>query len=204
LNPLNWGVDVVIHSATKYLGGHDDVIAGVACSSDEATQIQLKEMRRYYGGTLDPIAAWLVLRGIKTLGIRMQKQNKNGLEVSKFLEKHPKVKRVYYPGLTSHPQHQIAKKYMKGFGGVVSFEVNGSFEETKRFVEKLKLCTLAISLGGTETLVSQPVTSSHYFVDDLERKKAGITNQLVRLSLGIEDSKDIIEDIAQAFEKIEL
>lgn len=202
LRPLDWGVDVVIHSATKYLGGHDDVIAGVACSSDEDIQVQLKEMRRYFGGNLDPIPAWLVLRGLKTLGLRMQKHNANGMDVSRFLENHPQVKRVYYPGLQSHPQYLLAKKQMSGFGGVVSFEVDGSFEKTKKFVEGLELCTFAISLGGTETLVSQPVTSSHYFVNEHERKKTGITNQLVRLSLGIEDSSDIIDDLKQAFKKI--
>jgi cystathionine beta-lyase/cystathionine gamma-synthase len=132
----------------------------------------------------------------------MEKHNSNGMQVAKYLAKHPKVKKVYYPGLRSHPQHSIARKQMKGFGGVVSFEVDGDPEKTMKFVENLKLCSLAASLGGTETLVTQPTTSSHYFVNEQVRKEAGITDQLVRLALGIEDSKDIIADLEQAFNKI--
>jgi len=201
IKPIRLGVDVVVHSATKYLGGHNDLTAGVVCGSSDIIQ-KLKEMRKNLGGTLDPFAAWLLLRGLKTLGLRMEKHNSNGMQVAKYLAKHPKVKRVYYPGLRSHPQHSIAKKQMKGFGGVVSFEVNGSSEKTMKFVENLKLCSLAASLGGTEALVTQPTTSSHYFVKEKVRKKAGITDQLVRLALGIEDSKDIIADLEQAFNKI--
>jgi cystathionine beta-lyase/cystathionine gamma-synthase len=154
------------------------------------------------GGTLDPHAAWLLLRGVKTLALRMEKCNSNGLDVARYLEKHPKVRRVYYPGLPTDPQHLIAEKQMRGFGGVVSFEVSGNMEATMRFVESLRLCAMAPTLGGAETLVTQPVTSSHYTVSADERKKMGITDQLVRLSLGIEDSEDIIEDLEQAFEEI--
>jgi len=201
IKPIRLGVDVVVHSATKYLGGHNDLTAGVVCGSSDIIP-KLKEMRKNLGGTLDPFAAWLLLRGLKTLGLRMEKHNSNGMQVAKYLAKHPKVKRVYYPGLRSHPQHSIAKKQMKGFGGVVSFEVNGSSEKTMKFVENLKLCSLAASLGGAETLVTQPTASSHYFVEEKMRKEAGITDQLVRLALGIEDSKDIIADLEQAFNKI--
>jgi cystathionine gamma-synthase len=163
---------------------------------------KLRDMRKPLGGTLDPHAAWLLLRGLKTLGLRMERHNSNGMAVATYLEKHPKVKKVYYPGLKSHPQHSIAMQQMRGFGGVVSFEIDGDFDKSVKFVDSLKTCYLAASLGGVETLVSQPVTSSHYFVSPEDRKKAGITDQLVRLSLGIEEPEDIIADLEQAFEKI--
>jgi cystathionine beta-lyase/cystathionine gamma-synthase len=201
LKPIQFGVDVVVHSATKYLGGHNDVTAGVVGGSESFVQ-KLKEMRKHLGGTLDPFAAWLLLRGLKTLGLRMERHNSNGMRVAKYLEKHPKVRRVYYPGLPSHPQRSIAKRQMKGFGGVVSFEIDGDFETTMKFVDNLKLCFLAASLGGAETLATQPVTCSHYFVGAEDRKKAGITDQLVRLALGIEAPEDIIADLEQAFNKI--
>ncbi|MFX1363166.1 MAG: trans-sulfuration enzyme family protein [Promethearchaeota archaeon] len=201
IKPIQFGVDIVIHSATKYLGGHNDLTAGIVVSS-EAFIHDLKEMRKHLGGTLDPMAAWLLLRGLKTLALRMERHNYSGMQVAKYLEKHPKVKKVYYPGLASHPGHSIAKQQMKGFGGVVSFEIDGDFEKTMRFVESLELCILAPSLGGAETLVTQPVTSSHYFVDEESRIRVGITDQLVRLALGIEDPQDIISDLEQAFEKI--
>ena len=201
LKPIEFGVDVVVHSATKYLGGHNDVTAGMAGGSESCIQ-KLKEMRKNLGGTLDPLAAWLLLRGLKTLGLRMEKHNLNGMLVARYLEEHPKVKRVHYPGLQSHPQHSIAKQQMKGFGGVVSFEIKGDIETTIKFVDNLKLCFLAASLGGAETLATQPVACSHYFVSPEDRKKAGITDQMVRLALGIEDPEDIIADLEQAFKKI--
>ncbi|MCS7125089.1 MAG: aminotransferase class I/II-fold pyridoxal phosphate-dependent enzyme [Candidatus Bathyarchaeota archaeon] len=201
LQPLKFGVNVVVHSATKYLGGHNDVTAGIVCGSKEFIQ-KLKRMRKILGGTLDPVAAWLLLRGLKTLALRMEKHNQNGMQVAKFLARHPKVARVYYPGLPSHPQHALAKKQMRGYGGVVSFEIKGDFEKTVQFVENLKLCFLAASLGGTETLATQPATSSHYFIAPEQRQKLGITDQLVRLALGIEDAEDIIADLKQALNKI--
>lgn len=199
--PTELGVDVVVHSATKYLCGHNDVTAGVVCGSEKFVQ-ELKKTRKSLGGTLDPLAAWLLLRGLKTLGLRMERHNSNGIKVATYLERHPKVKTVHYPGLESHPQHAIAKRQMTGFGGVVSFEIDRDYETTVKFVENLKLCSLASSLGGTETLVTQPVTASHYFVSVEDRKKAGITDQLIRLALGIEDPEDIIADLEQAFNKI--
>jgi len=202
LKPIQFGVDIVVHSATKYLGGHNNVTAGVVSGSQSFMQ-KLKEMRKHLGGTLDPFAAWLLLRGLKTLGLRMERHNSNGMQVARYLEKHPKVKKVHYPGLPSHPQHSsIAKRQMKGFGGVVSFEIDGDFKTTVKFVDNLKLCFLAASLGGAETLATQPVTCSHYFISAEDRKKAGITDQLVRLALGIEDPEDIIADLEQAFHKI--
>ncbi len=201
LRPVQFGINLVVHSATKYLGGHNDVTAGVVCGSDELIR-KIKDTRKILGGTLDPFAAWLLLRGLKTLSLRMERHNFNGMEVAKFLWKHPKVKRVHYPGLSCHPQHSIAKKQMKGFGGVVSFEIKGDIEKTMHLVESLRLCSLAPSLGGVETLVTQPVTSSHHFVSAEDRKEAGITDQLVRLALGIEDSEDIIADLKRALDKI--
>lgn len=201
LQPINFGVDVVVHSATKYLSGHNDVTAGIVCSSKEFIQ-KLKKTRKILGGTLDPIAAWLLLRGLKTLALRMERHNQNGMQVAKYLEKHPKIAKVHYPGLPSHPQHTLAKKQMRGFGGVVSFEIKGDFEKTVKFVENLKLCLLAASLGGTETLATQPATSSHYFISSEQRQKLGVTDQLVRLALGIEDPEDIIADLKQALNKI--
>ncbi|MEM3627912.1 MAG: aminotransferase class I/II-fold pyridoxal phosphate-dependent enzyme [Candidatus Bathyarchaeia archaeon] len=201
LTPIKFGIDVVLHSATKYLGGHNDVTAGIVCGSEDFIQ-KLKKTRKILGGTLDPMTAWLLLRGLKTLALRMERHNNNGMQIAKFLEKHPKIAKVYYPGLPSHPQHKIAKKQMRGYGGVVSFEVKGDFEKTIKFIESLKLCLLAASLGGTETLVTQPVTSSHYFISKEQRRELGITDQLVRLALGIEHPKDIINDIKQALENI--
>ncbi|MEM3613482.1 MAG: aminotransferase class I/II-fold pyridoxal phosphate-dependent enzyme [Candidatus Bathyarchaeia archaeon] len=201
LTPIKFGIDVVVHSATKYLGGHNDITAGIVCGSKDFIQ-NLKRNRKILGGTLNPAAAWLLLRGLKTLVLRMERHNQNGMQIAKFLEKHPKVAKVYYPGLPSHPQHSLAKKQMRGFGGVVSFEIKGDFEKTVQFVESLKLCLLAASLGGTETLATQPATSSHYFITPEQRQKLGITDQLVRLALGIEDPKDIIADLKQALNKI--
>ena len=201
LKPLQFGVDLVVHSATKYLGGHNDVTGGVVCGAKESIT-KLKDARKILGGTLDPVAAWLLSRGLKTLGLRMERHNSNGMRVARFLEGHPKVKRVYYPGLSSHSQHSIASKQMRGFGGVVSFEIIGDMRKTMQLVESLKLCQLGASLGGTETLVTQPVTSSHHFVSARDREEAGISDQMVRLALGIEDPEDIIADLEQALSRI--
>jgi methionine-gamma-lyase len=197
--PLRLGCDATLHSATKYLAGHNDVTAG-AIAGPRTLIEPMKKLRRTLGGVLDPHGAWLLLRGMKTLALRMAKHNSNGQEISEFLEKHPNVKKTYYPGLKTHPQHSLAKRQMKGFGGVVSFELKGDLARTIRFVDNLKLALLGASLGGAETLVSQPSTASHFFMDPEERRKAGISDSLVRLSLGIEDACDIISDLEQAFD----
>lgn len=199
--PLRSGCSLVIHSATKYLAGHNDVTAGAAAGSEELIE-PMKKLRRILGGMLDPHGAWLMLRGMKTLSLRMEKHNANGQKVAEYLEAHPKVERVYYPGLSTHPQHSLAKRQMKGFGGVLSFELKGNLNRAVKFVDNLKLALIAPSLGGTETLVSQPSTVSHYFMNPDERRKAGISDSLIRLSLGIEDPEDIISDLAQAFEQV--
>jgi len=199
--PLRFGCSVAIHSATKYLAGHNDVTAGAAAGPKELIE-PMKKLRRILGGVLDPHGAWLMLRGMKTLALRMEKHNANGQKVAEYLETHPKVERVYYPGLSMHLQHSLAKRQMRGFGGVLSFEVKGNLNRAVRFVDSLKLALIGSSLGGAETLVSQPSTASHYFMNPEERRKAGIGDSLIRLSLGIEDADDIISDLAQAFEKV--
>jgi len=199
--PLRFGCSLVIHSATKYLAGHNDVTAGAAAGSEELIE-PMKKLRRILGAVLDPHGAWLMLRGMKTLSLRMEKHNANGQKVAEYLEAHPKVERVYYPGLSTHPQHSLAKRQMNGFGGVLSFELKGNLNRAVKFVDNLKLALIAPSLGGTETLVSQPSTVSHYFMNPDERRKAGISDSLIRLSLGIEDPEDIISDLAQAFEEV--
>jgi len=199
--PLRFGSSLVIHSATKYLAGHNDVTAGAAAGPKKLIE-PMKKLRRILGGVLDPHGAWLMLRGMKTLSLRMERHNANGQKVAEYLEAHPKVERVYYPGLSAHPQHSLAKMQMKGFGGVLSFELKGNLNRAVKFVDNLKLALIAPSLGGTETLVSQPSTVSHYFMNPDERRKAGISDSLIRLSLGIEDPEDIISDLAQAFEEV--
>jgi cystathionine beta-lyase/cystathionine gamma-synthase len=199
--PLRFGCDLAIHSATKYLAGHNDVTAGATAGPKRIIE-PMKKLRRILGGVLDPHGAWLMLRGMKTLALRMEKHNANAQKVAEYLEAHPKVERVYYPGLSTHPQHSLAKSQMKGFGGVLSFEVRGDLNRAMRFVDSLKLALIAPSLGGAETLVSQPSTVSHYYMDPEERRKAGITDSLIRLSLGIEDADDIISDLAQALENV--
>jgi len=199
--PLRVGCDAAIHSATKYLAGHNDVTAG-AVAGPKGIIGPMKKLRRILGGVLDPHGAWLLLRGMKTLALRMEKHNSNGQQVAEYLESHPKVARVYYPGLSTHPQHALAERQMKGFGGVLSFELKGDLNRTIRFVDSLKLALLAPSLGGTETLVSQPSTASHFFMNPEERRKAGISDSLIRLAVGIEDADDIISDLGQAFDRI--
>jgi cystathionine beta-lyase/cystathionine gamma-synthase len=199
--PLQLGCTVVLHSATKYLAGHNDVTAGAAAGPKELIG-SMKRLRRTLGGILDPHAAWLMLRGMKTLALRMERHNENGQKIAEYLQSHPKVERVYYPGLSAHPQHSLAKRQMRGFGGVLSFELKGDLNRAVRFVDSLKLALIGASLGGTETLISQPSTVSHYFMNPEERRKAGIADSLIRLSLGIEDADDVISDLAQAFEKV--
>ena len=195
--PIELGVDIVLHSGTKYMAGHSDLIAGVAAGSKKLMQ-QIWDTRTVLGGTMDPHAAFLLLRGLKTLVVRVERHNQNALRVAQFLEKHPKVKRVNYPFLASHPQHALAAQQMSGGGGLLSFEVDGSAEETRRFTESLRMFALAPSLGGVDSLVTLPVVTSHAMVSPEERKRMGITEQLVRLAIGIENVDDLIADLDQA------
>ncbi len=196
--PLKCGVDIVVHSATKYLNGHSDMVGGVVVVNSDKLNERLRFIQKSVGGVMSPFDAWLCLRGTKTLAVRMEKHTANALQVANFLERHPKVKRVLYPGLPSHPQHQLGKKQMQGFGGMISFDL-GNFPTAKKFLRNVRLCALAESLGGVETLISHPATMTHASVPPEQRKRIGITDGLVRISVGIEDVQDIIQDLQQAF-----
>jgi cystathionine beta-lyase/cystathionine gamma-synthase len=199
--PLDLGADIVMHSATKYLGGHSDVIAGALVVKDESLGEKLHFAQFATGGTLGPQDSYLVLRGIKTLHIRMERHCLNGQKVAEYLAQHPKVDTVFYPGLESHPQHELAKRQMEGgFGGMVSFTFkSGEKADAISFLEKVRVFTLAESLGGVESLANHPALMTHASIPEPKRKEIGITDDLVRLSVGIEDIHDLIEDIEQAF-----
>jgi cystathionine beta-lyase len=197
--PLDLGADIVMHSATKYLGGHSDLIAGALIIKDAALGEQMHFQQFATGGTLGPMDSFLVLRGIKTLHLRVQRHCENGEKVAAFLNNHDKIKTVYYPGLPDHPHHEIAKKQMKGFGGMVSFTFkSGKKEDAILFLEKLNVFTLAESLGGVESLANHPALMTHASIPEEKRKEIGITDDLVRLSVGIEDADDLLADLAQA------
>jgi cystathionine beta-lyase/cystathionine gamma-synthase len=199
--PRKFGVDVVIHSATKFLGGHSDIICG-AVAADRNFLSRLREARIVFGRVLDPHAAWLLRRGLKTLSVRVARQNENALGLAGFLEKHPRIRSVHYPFLRSHPQHALARKQMKGGGGVFSFEIEGTVRITQAFVESLKLFALAPSLGGVESLVTVPALTSHAMLSPSERKLLGITEQLIRVSVGIEHIDDLTADLQEALSRI--
>ena len=201
LRPLEHGIDLVAHSATKYLGGHNDLLAGVLVGDTERIHA-VRELNNMLGAVSDPHALYLLLRGLKTLSLRMARHNESGQRVAEFLETHPAVGRVWYPGLASHPDHAIAVQQMKGFGGVVSFEVDADMEGTSRFIDALTLPYMGPSLGGVESIVEQPALMSHFTLDEEERAAIGITGQLVRYAVGIEDADDIIADLAQALAKV--
>jgi methionine-gamma-lyase len=196
--PLAHGVDVVVHSATKYINGHGDVVAGVAVGGkkflEEVRLTTLKDL----GGVISPFDAWLILRGLKTLAVRMDRHNHNALQVAGFLEAHPRVERVYYPGLASHPQYHLAQKQMWGFGGLISFELKGGLEAGRSMMNRLELCKLAVSLGDADTLIQHPASMTHAVVPREERLKMGITDGLIRISVGLEDAVDIIDDLDRA------
>lgn len=199
--PIEMGADIVVHSLTKYLSGHSDVVGGIIVGSSSFLKT-LDPIFKNTGAILGPFEAWLTLRGVKTLPLRMEKHNENAVKIAHFLESHEKIERVYYPGLKSHPQHELAKKQMSGFGGVLCFDLKGGLESGRKLMNSVKLCTLAVSLGAIETLIEHPASMTHAIVPKNERLKAGITDSLVRLSVGIEDAQDLIEDLEQALEKI--
>jgi cystathionine beta-lyase/cystathionine gamma-synthase len=199
--PLEFGCDIVVHSTTKYLNGHSDGVGGAVVLNDEEDANWIGFVQNSAGAILSPFDSWLVLRGTKTLALRMEQHDKTGRAVAAFLEEHPKVKKVYYPGSASHPQHALARRQQRGFGGMVSFDV-GSLAAASKVLESVKLCTLAESLGGVETLISHPATMTHASVDEEKRQRLGITDGLVRISVGIEDTDDIIADLDQALDKI--
>ncbi|MBW4558929.1 MAG: cystathionine gamma-synthase [Trichormus sp. ATA11-4-KO1] len=196
--PLDLGADIVVHSTTKYLGGHSDIIGGAVVTSNEKLYSELKFYQNAIGAIPSPFDSWLVLRGIKTLAVRMREHEKNALFLAKFLVQHPKVERIYYPGLPSHEQHQLAKLQMSGFGGMISLELKGDFTDVEKFVSRLKLFLLAESLGGVESLLCYPAKMTHGSLPEAERIKRGIKDNLVRLSVGIEHQLDLQNDLENA------
>ena len=197
VRPLEHGVDLVVHSATKYLSGHNDLLAGVIAGRADLIGA-LRQSQGVLGGVIDPHAAWLLERGLKTLGVRVKQQNESALALARFLEDHPRVQRVWYPGLESHPDHEIAIRQMSGFGGVISFEIEGTLEDASRFVDALQIPTIAPSLGGVESLVEQPALMSYFEMTSEERAAIGISDTLIRYAVGIEDVNDLLHDLARA------
>ncbi len=198
--PLEFGVDLVMHSGTKYLGGHNDILAGAVLGRKELVD-EIRVLHKAIGGVIDPHCCYLLLRGLKTFALRMAAQNETAMRVATFLEGHPCVKRVYYPGLKSHRHHRIAKAQMDGFGGVVTFDIKGNLATAKRFLDGLKLCFIAPSLGGVETLITHPALVSYYEYSRKQRYDLGITDTLIRLAVGVEDADDIIADLDQALKR---
>ena len=199
--PLEMGADIVVHSTTKYLNGHSDGVGGLVVAAGEEDAARLQFIQNAAGAVMGPMDAWLVLRGVKTLAVRMRQHSANARAVAEYLNRHPKVKKVHYPGLPQHPQHELAKKQMSGFGGMMSFET-GSLENARAVLNRVRLCLLAESLGGVETLITHPATMSHAYLQEEQRQRIGITQGLIRLSVGIEDVDDLIGDLEQALEGI--
>ena len=203
--PLELGADIVVHSATKYINGHGDVIAGIVVGKkDYFNKVRMVGVKDITGACISPFNAWLIIRGLKTLGVRMDRHCDYAMKVAKFLEGHPMVENVRYPGLESHPQHELAKKQMFKYGAMICFEVKGGVDAGRQLMNNVKLCSLAVSLGDTETLIEHPASMTHSPVPREDRLKAGITDGLVRLSIGLEDAEDIMADIDQALKRIKL
>jgi len=201
-NPLNLGADVVFHSMTKFINGHADIVGGIIIAKEEVLYKKLRAMMINMGCNMDPHQAYMVIRGLKTLGIRIDRSQENAMKVADFLEKHPKIEWIKYPGLKSHPQYDLCCKQMKGFGSMISFEVKGGVTAGKVLMDNVELAILAVSLGGVETLIQHPASMTHSKMDKNSREAAGITDGLVRFSVGIEDVEDIIADLDQALAKI--
>ncbi|HEY4683764.1 MAG TPA: PLP-dependent aspartate aminotransferase family protein [Candidatus Acidoferrales bacterium] len=199
--PFEFGAELIVHSTTKFLNGHSDSVGGAVIANSAELVERLRFLQNAAGAILSPFDAWLVLRGVKTLALRMDQHNKNGMAVADHLIKHPKVKKVNYPGLASHPQHRLARRQMKGFGAMISFDL-GSLEAARQVLNHVRLCSLAESLGGVETLISHPATMTHASMPAEDRQRIGITDGLVRISVGIEDVEDIIADLDQALKYV--
>jgi len=202
-NPLDFGADIVVHSVTKFINGHSDVVMGVLATNSESLYADLKFLQNGIGAVPSPFDCFLALRGVKTLHVRMKQHEENAKKVVKYLESHPKIDKVVYPGLASHPQHELAKKQMRGFGGMVTFYLKGGIAESRLFLEKIKIFALAESLGGVESLIELPSVMTHASVPAEERVKLGISDSLIRLSVGIEDVDDLIADIEQALNALD-
>lgn len=201
-NPLDQGADIVLHSMTKFINGHSDVVGGAMMFNSDEIREKLFFYQNAIGPCQSPFDSWLVLRGIKTLAVRMKAHEQNAIKISSYLENHAKVERVVYPGLKSHPQHDLAKKQMKGFGGMITFFLKGGIDESRRFLENVKLFALAESLGGVESLVDHPAIMTHASIPKAVREQLGIHDNLIRLSVGIEDCDDLIADLERAFSKV--
>ena len=200
--PLDLGADIVFHSMTKFINGHADIVAGIIIAKEEKLYHQLRNMMVNLGCNMDPHQAYMVLRGLKTLSVRIDRAQENAQKVAEFLEKHPKVSWIKYPGIPSHPQYELGKRQMKGSGSMISFGLKRGFEGAKKLMNNVHLALLAVSLGGVETLIQHPASMTHAKVSKDDKQKAGITDDLIRVSVGIEDSKDIIEDLKQGLEKV--
>jgi len=198
--PLEFGVDIVMHSATKYLGGHNDLLAGAVLGSRDLVDA-IRSLQAITGAVIDPFAAYLLVRGLKTFALRLERQNANALAIAEFLAQHPRVAAVHYAGLPSHPEHEIARKQMRGYGAVVSFEIEGDLVAGSRMVDAVRIPHIAISLGGVESLIEQPAIMSFYELTTEERLAIGIKDSLIRYSVGIEDAEDLIADLAQALDR---
>ena len=201
-NPLALGADVVMHSLTKFLNGHADVVGGVVVVKDEPMYQLFRKTLNQTGGVIDPFNAFLVHRGLKTLAIRMEKHCENAKKIAEFLDNHPVVKSIRYPGLKSHPNYELGLKQHKGPGGMITFEVEGGLEAGKVLMNSVKLCQLAVSLGGVESLIQHPASMTHFSMGKEAREAAGITDGLVRLSVGIENADDLITDLEQALQEV--
>jgi len=199
--PLALGADIVYHSTTKFLNGHSDSVGGIAVAKSPEHVEWLSFVQNSSGAILSPMDSWLVLRGIKTLVVRMERHEQNGRAIAKWLAEQPKIVKVNYPGLPSHPHHELAKRQMRGFGAMISFDL-GSFENAGRFLERVRICSLGESLGGVETLISHPATMTHASIPEPERNRLGVTPGLVRISVGLEDVEDLVADLAQALEAV--
>ena len=200
--PLELGADIVVHSVTKYLAGHSDVLGGAIVVNDDEIYERLKRHQSSIGAVLPPFDSWLVMRGLKTLALRMERHERNAIKIAEYLESHPLVERVHYPGLRSHPQHELARRQMRGFGGMLSFEIKGGLKAAKMFVESLEIFYLAVSLGGVESLIEIPALMTHASLSKEERERLGITESLIRVSVGIEDLNDLIEDLERGFKSV--
>jgi len=200
--PLDLGADIVFHSMTKFINGHADIVAGIIIAKEEKLYHQLRNMMVNLGCNMDPHQAYMVLRGLKTLSVRIDRAQENAQKVAEFLEKHPKVSWIKYPGIPSHPQYELGKRQMKGSGSMISFGLKRGFDAAKVLMNNVHLALLAVSLGGVETLIQHPASMTHAKVSKDDKQKAGITDDLIRFSVGIEDSKDIIEDLKQGLEKV--
>jgi cystathionine beta-lyase/cystathionine gamma-synthase len=197
--PITCGFDVVVHSLTKYLNGHSDMLGGIIITNNDAIAERLRFLQKSVGGILSPFDSWLCMRGTKTLAVRMKQHCESAMKVARWLKKQPKVKKVFYPGLPEHPQHKLAKQQMRDFGGMISFEL-GSLSAAKNFLKRVRLCALAESLGGVETIITHPATMTHAAIPPEQRRRIGVTDGLVRISVGIEDVKDIIVDLEQGMD----